>query len=420
MLASSRSAYVSIYTASIVRILVVATKTPWPPADGGRLVLWLALQGLAQAGHEIALVAPVDASRVAQSVDDQIQLRTVCQPNLVEVRHRSFLTLAVDCIRRRRPFSLSRHASDAVRDAAAEQIRKFRPDVIHAEQLQSLANCDADGELAIPLLLRMQNVESDLWTQVSRTRWWRRCLAIEGWRLQQAERRAIAGSDQIVTLTSCDADALRVSVEPSDAARICCVPPTFAVDLPAAPAVSGYPALVLAGSGGWWPNTQGTQWFLDAVWPKLQRSFPAVRLHQFGGEAAACSGVRWHPAPTDSGAAFPRNAIVIVPLHVASGIRMRILEAWARGVPVVATTVAARGLMVESFRELIIADTADQYIEALRQLMSDDSLPARLVSNGRAYLRQHHQCGDVTRALLAAYERAVSEASLRMPEAHRS
>ena len=153
MRACSRRAYVSIYTASIVRILVVATKTPWPPADGGRLVLWLALQGLAQAGHEIALVAPVDASRVAQSVDDQIQLRTVCQPNLVEVRHRSFLTLAVDCIRRRRPFSLSRHASDAVRDAAAEQIRKFRPDVIHAEQLQSLANCDADGELAIPLLL---------------------------------------------------------------------------------------------------------------------------------------------------------------------------------------------------------------------------------------------------------------------------
>jgi glycosyltransferase involved in cell wall biosynthesis len=70
-------------------------------------------------------------------------------------------------------------------------------------------------------------------------------------------------------------------------------------------------------------------------------------------------GVETHPAPADSREAFAPGAILVVPLRIASGIRMKILEAWARGLPVVATPEAAAGLEAEDGRELLLAERHD-------------------------------------------------------------
>ena len=95
-----------------------------------------------------------------------------------------------------------------------------------------------------------------------------------------------------------------------------------------------------------------------------------------------------------------------MPLLTGSGIRMRILEAWARGLPVVATRVAAAGLAVESGRELLIADSADAFAQAVQRLQADATLRAQLIANGRAYLRRHHEPAACAAALIDHY-RAV-------------
>src|SRR5262245_51720421 len=62
-----------------LRILWVATKVPWPPRDGGRLVVWYTLQAMAEAGHEIALVAPL-LPDVTDPAASERELQTVCRP----------------------------------------------------------------------------------------------------------------------------------------------------------------------------------------------------------------------------------------------------------------------------------------------------------------------------------------------------
>ncbi|MBL8299154.1 MAG: glycosyltransferase [Rhodanobacteraceae bacterium] len=384
-----------------MKILVVATKPPWPPHDGGRLVLWLTLQALAAAGHALHLIAPVDADAADPAALDH--LRTVCTPQLIPLRPHSWAAAAWRAAREGSALSLARHRHAAVTAALASRLADWRPDIVHAEQLQALANCDAAFRTGTPVVLRMQNVESSLWRQLGRAR---PLLAFEARRLRAAEAQLLRRVAATVTLTEDDAAALRV-IAPQAAVKIAVAAPPFPQQLPAGPRVAGEPALVLAGSAGWWPNRQGLDWFLARVAPRL-RGNTGLRLHVFGTGSPVSRDVVAHAAPTDSATAFPDGAIAAVPLLTGSGIRMRILEAWARGLPVVATRVAAAGLAVESGRELLIADSADAFARAVQCLQADVALRAQLIANGRAYLRRWHEPAACAAALAAQYRAALT------------
>lgn len=394
------------YTRLRMRILTLATKAPWPPDDGGRLALQLCLEQLADAGHEVALIAPCPPG--------QIDRRRAAVPaalhdvQLLPLSPHPWAGALLAALAGGSSVSVARHRQEAVRRAVAEALLELRPDVLHVEQLQALANVPPEAFGRLPVVLRMQNVESALWRQ---TGWPGRWLA---GRVARDERAAMNRAEYTVCLTERDAEALRGLAEIGRRGRVTALPPGFPATLPAGPDQPGEPALALTGSAGWRANTAGTRWFLDQVWPRLARSLPRARLHLFGGAGGRHGeGVLGHAAPADSRSAFPANGICLVPLLSGSGIRMRILEAWARGLPVVATTVAARGLEVESGRELLIADSPEGFAAAIGRLTHDAGLRAALVAAGREYLRTHHDPGAATDGLVALYREAIGLHSAR-------
>jgi len=384
-----------------VRILLVATKSPFPPRDGGRLALWLTLQGLAAAGHALTLVAPVEQAPTREDLD---ALRAVCELHLIPVRPASRLLTAFNAIRQGQAWSVARHHHARVEQAVANCVESWKPDVVHAEQLQAFANCAPALRRGVPIVLRMQNVESALWEQsaaVRRGAWlWHR----EAEKMREAEARAINASARCIALTPRDALALReLSGAPID--HVVAVAPPFPRSLPAGPAVLGEPAISLAGSAGWWPNRDGLHWFLREVAPRVRSEWAC--FHVYGdAQGVTCAGLIPHDAPADSRDAFPANAIAAVPLHVGSGIRMRILEAWARGLPVIATPAAAAGLDVENSRELLLAASPEEWIAAIERLHAEPALRRALVDAGRDYLARHHDSGMLTAALTEQYAQA--------------
>lgn len=396
-----------------MKILCIATKSPWPPNDGGRLALWLSLQGLADAGHTVRLIAPVPAP---PNADTLAALRRVCDPVLVTALPHPWPAALRDALLRNTALTVARHTHAAVRDAVAAALQTFGPDVVHVEQLQALAHATPAQAAGVPVVLRMQNVESALWRQVGAARLHLRPLRVEAARLRRDEAAALASCARTVTLTERDAEALR-SIAP-DAPSIVAVSPPFPATLDAGAPLAAHqtaaPAriaqtivpLALAGSAGWWPNRDGTRWFLTNVAPLLRDHVPDARLHVFGGERVQRDDVTWHAAPDDARDAFPADAIALVPLHVASGIRMRILDACARGLPVIATSTAAAGLAATHGQELLVADTPQAMLDAITALVHDTALRQRLIAAGRSYLSTRHDPQRQTDALVAVYDAA--------------
>jgi polysaccharide biosynthesis protein PslH len=80
--------------------------------------------------------------------------------------------------------------------------------------------------------------------------------------------------------------------------------------------------------------------------------------------------------------------VAVVPVLAGSGTRIKIIEAWAAGLPVVSTTIGAEGLPGMAGEHLLIADTAGEFLAAVEQVLSHSDLRQRLASNGRLLYEQ--------------------------------
>ena len=386
-----------------MRVLWVVTKPPWPARDGGRLIVANTLRALAAAGHDCLLVSPFDPAG-----DDRLALaaalRDVCEPHLVPaVPRRLGPGLALDRVRGV-PITVARHALAEVTAEVSRIVRHARPAVVHAEQLQALAQCVPARRLGLPVVLRSQNVESDLWAALGTVRplvrafarWESACLA-------HHEARALREVAATVALTERDADRLRaLSGRPDTIHRVAAPFPDRLASATAT--LAGDPPVVVI-AGGWLPNRDGAAWFHRSVWREVRAQCPGARLHLFGAVRGVDSSwdVAVHAAPVDSRQAFPPHAIVVVPLRIASGVRVKILEAWARGLPVVATREAAAGLDAADGRQLLIANDAAGFGSAIRRLHADPALARACVEAGRALLRARHDPARIATQLAAIY-----------------
>src|SRR5262245_35389783 len=124
-----------------MRILWIVTKPPWPMSDGGRVLVARTLEGLAAAGHRPLLVAPFDPAR-EDGACLAGALRRFCEPHLVAASPRSLPRALARSRWRRVPLSIDRHSLAAVARAVDRLLDAATVDVVHAEQVHAVPQCE--------------------------------------------------------------------------------------------------------------------------------------------------------------------------------------------------------------------------------------------------------------------------------------
>jgi glycosyltransferase involved in cell wall biosynthesis len=390
-----------------MNILWIGTKSPWPPVDGGRLIQKLTIEALVEAGADVTCVFPVVANRNDRGngpdrprVDLRVEEIAVSDVGWAPLLGRRLRGV---------PLSVGRHAFEAMGDRIKALLGESCFDVVHVEQLQAWPRAWSRTDGRPPVVLRAQNVESELWRASGglAPAGLRSLLRREADCLARWEGTVVARAAAVVAVTETDAAKLRrLSAGRAD---IRVVPAPFPAGPPSREAsLPGAPPLVLIGDPSWPPNRDAVRWFMRDVWPALHRVVPEASAHLFGPWARHRNEprVHVHPAPSHSREVFIQGAVLVVPLRFASGVRMKILEAWARRIPVVATSVAATGLDAENGVHLLIADTPAQFAEAISRLQHDQPLQQRLVTSAASLLERRHRPDRVVRQLLDIYESA--------------
>ncbi len=386
-----------------MRILVVATKAPWPPIDGGRLILLTTIDALRDLGHEVTLVAPVESSATGEI---QKQLAKRCEAHLVPSPVGGAVRSVTAAELRQRPVTVVRHSHDPIRRMVDTLLRDREFDVVHVEQQQALYGARGADRADVPVVLRAHNVESLLWSFAAEyrqpsVRWW---FNRESKRLQRWEAESLKRVAHTVALTGIDARGLADVSGSADS--ITTVEAPFAGELPASrKRLPGDPAAVILASGAWQPNRDAVWRFAAEIWPTTCRALPEARLHVFGvpNPGGESFGVEWHDPPDESRTAFPEGAVVVIPARHPTGVPMKCLESWARGLPIVGCSLAAEQLDAVAGESILIADSAADFAHAFRKLADEPDLRHHLVSNGRAVLRERHDPVDVARRLVEVY-----------------
>lgn len=136
--------------------------------------------------------------------------------------------------------------------------------------------------------------------------------------------------------------------------------------------------LLFVGTLSYRPNEEGLRWFMASILPRFLLEYPEATLTVVGRSpssdlAALCDatpGVKLHADVDDVLAYYSRCRAVVVPLRAGGGTRVKILESVFAERPVIATSVGADGLEFRDGRELLLFETAEQFVEAYGRLSS--------------------------------------------------
>jgi hypothetical protein len=154
------------------------------------------------------------------------------------------------------------------------------------------------------------------------------------------------------------------------------------------------PEVLYIGTVHYPPNLSGLQWFLRSVWPHVLAACPNARLNIVGrgGE---------HLLPVDPSVSihsyvenvedFYQNATVfVVPLFSGSGIRLKILDAFNHGIPVVSTKVGYEGLEITEGRDILVSDESLKFAEHIAYLLNTYDARRYLIQNGKNFINTNH------------------------------
>ncbi len=355
------------------RLLFVCMNNPWPLNNGAVIRNSWVVRGMAKHFDIDTLTSdPVDPKTIPPEY--------AAANDLIEGYPRP-LGRAGQLFRLRGALApnASFYTSGVVTGALAKRTRELVRERGYAGVIVDLKAWPAMRGIDAPMIYHAHNCEWKLLERRAQTEPGLRgkLVAFDARRVKAIEREILERAHTSIVLSEEDLDDLS-ELAPSTRSKY--VLATNGVDVSRFDATRDTPTdgrtVLLTGSFDWRPNQQGVEWFAERVLPELRRVRPDVdvrvagRMNDAFAKTIASWGVTPVPNPPHMEPELARAHVIAAPILASSGTRLRILEAWAAGRPLVTTLAGAFGLPHEDGRELYARDEPVDFVRAIDELFA--------------------------------------------------
>jgi glycosyltransferase involved in cell wall biosynthesis len=283
----------------------------------------------------------------------------------------------------RAPYAVSRFESAAVQSRLKTWFQEGRFEVVVCDFLDAAVNFP--NRFVIPTALFQHNVESEIWRRHSLTESnpARRLLyRVEFEKMLSYEQSMVRKFHHVIAVSEHDRQLMGAW---TDVSRITVVPTGVACQQyrPNPSSRVAAPLVLFVGAMDWEPNIDAVEYFCREMWPSIRAKVPAARFRIVGRnpvrrvQKLASSSVEFTGSVFSVVDHLREAAVVVVPLRVGSGTRLKIYEAMAAGKAVVSTSVGAEGLDVHHDHDIVLADDPEAFARAVTMLLRDVDLRRR-------------------------------------------
>lgn len=320
-------------------------------------------------------------------------------------RKRSFVELRLD---------------PAVVDQIVHETLALAPDIVViegvliADVMERLAAADC------VLILDMHNVESVLQHDIDKAKFgwaawirrshrWRAARAADARLAQMADGVWVCSDGDANILAQLIAGPAQIDIIPNPIPDWCHCTPRRTEHPP------GTPTALFVGHLGYQPNVEACRRLIDRTLPAIHQNVKETKLVICGRTpraelvalAANRPNVDFIADPEVLDTYYNNATAVLIPLSQGGGTRLKVLEAMARGVPVIATNKAVEGLNLVDGETFLRAETDKEFASAFAKILSDQNTARRLVLAGTAFVTQNHGPGEIATRVSTAVRHAL-------------
>lgn len=384
-----------------MRVLFLTPHLPYPPVTGAALKSWRMVSHLASR-HDLRLYTLLKGDDARHEAELKARVRLSAYHSEAVQRPRTALNFLRSHLAGI-PLNVFRSRASSFAAAAAAASRDAEVIVVdHHTMFQYVP-----AGVAARIVLHEHNAEYVLWRRmagVAESAVVRAAARWESDRIRRYEREICQRADVVLAAPN-DIEQLaalgvprakfRPTLHLGDDALLQEPDPDFA---------RTEPLVLFVGTLTWEPNADGLCWFLDACWPMVRERFPAARLAIVGRgppprlrAAAERAGAELPGFVDDLRPWYARARVFACPLRFGSGVKVKVINALYRGLPVVTSPCGAEGLGVDDV--LRIAQTPAAWADALAELLADGQAWTRLSRAAREAARTRLSWEPVLRGL---------------------
>jgi glycosyltransferase involved in cell wall biosynthesis len=396
-----------------MRILQLCHKPPLPAKDGGCLAMHQVSTGLMQAGHDLKILSiftqkhPFELEQMTEEYVSSTDIEGVyidTSINLVDA-YSSLIT--------QDSYNITRFFSTDMDSKLTKTLQQNHYDLIILESLFMSPYIGTIRRFSnARIILRSHNLEYIIWERMAETsgniarKAYLRYLARK---LKETELDAMRSVDGIVAISSEDAKRFK---ELGLKKPLIAVP--FGVDLSTFD-IHPYTKneglnLFHIGAMDWSPNVEGIYWFLEEIWPEVLQTTPNAKLHLAGRNMSDTLQQSDYPNThiygeiKDAYSFMGAYDVMVVPLLAGGGMRVKIIEAMALGKTVISTSIGAEGIIYENGKDIIIADNALQFVQAIKKLYLQPELITTIGKAARKNIEENYDSKKLISNILSFYQ----------------
>ncbi|MDD3065800.1 MAG: glycosyltransferase family 4 protein [Endomicrobiaceae bacterium] len=383
------------------KILIISPYFPYPPRDGGKVRLYNLIKHLSK-DNEVYLLAYIEPEASSDSIRTA---KEVCKDVFPVVRHEDKRIEREDI-----PRCVSFFYTQAMIDELNRVLNLVKPDLV---QLDFLIMTEYVKHIKnIPVFY----TEHDLGTLDFNQSYHDRDLPdnvryVEWRKLVEYERNIINKFKSVIVLTDRDKNIMN-KFNPD--AKTVVIQTGVDIDFFNIGKKSGNEKnLVFVGHYKHYPNADAIVYFVRFIFDKIIKRIPDIKLYVVG--SGLTEDVRRLEKENiiitgeveDIRQYLKCPNIFIAPVRLGGGIKGKVLEAMASGVPVVATQEAAEGIQCEHYYDILVADTASKFADMVIELCLNDKLYNKISENARMNAVNQYDWKVIAKKLNAFYEKNI-------------
>ena len=401
-----------------MKILFLQKRLLLPTDNGGKIRTLNVLRYLAR-WHDVTYLCNVqsaDTNHIEEMRSLGVRLETIPWYETRRGSLRFYGELALNLLSRY-PYNVNKDYDPRLRERAGQLLASGQYDLVICDFVQTARN--AIGLNAHAKILFEHNVESQIFKRHSQADrgWLRRAYMRHQWKkMRRFEAQAGRDFDAVIAVSQQDRETFAAEYDWDHVKVI-----DTAVDIDYFQPRQGTEQrdrVVFVGSMDWLPNEGGVQHFVKHTWPEILRRRPGATFQIVGRNPppavrrlANVAGVEVVGTVPDVRPYLADAAVVVVPLLIGGGTRLKIFEAMSMQKAVVSTPVGAEGLNVTPGAHLLLADAASAFADAVVELLENPSRRDQLGAAARRLVADCYSAERVARQFERICEQTVSDAA---------